>query len=339
VDNQLRGRAGRQGDPGSSCFYLSLEDNLMRIFASERVSMIMKKLGMPDDEAIAHPWVSKAIENAQRKVEAYNFDVRKNLLEYDNVANDQRMVIYGQRNELMEAADISGTIQNIRFDVIDFLVSSFIPPNSIEEQWDVKGLEEALEREFGDKLTIQAWLAEDNSLDEEALRKRIQEAMSESYRRKELQVGHEQMRRIEKFLMLQVLDNHWKEHLAAMDYLRQSIGLRGYAQKNPKQEYKRESFEMFSRLLENIKAEVVRVLSRMQIRQDADVPVRRAPQKRMEYNHPQAQDALQPAAEQEKADAQAQQQPFVRQQQKVGRNDPCYCGSGKKYKHCHGKLN
>ncbi|HEX5055349.1 MAG TPA: preprotein translocase subunit SecA [Gammaproteobacteria bacterium] len=336
IDNQLRGRSGRQGDPGSSRFYLSLQDNLMRIFANERVAAIMQRLGMQEDEAIAHPWVSKAIENAQRKVEAHNFDIRKNLLEYDNVANDQRTVIYSQRNELLEAEDISATIDSIRADVVASFVGGFIPAGSLEEQWDTGGLQDALEREFGIKLEISKWLEQDDSLHEETLHERIRKEIDESYRVKEGLIGPEQTRRLEKFVMLQVLDNQWKEHLAAMDYLRQSIGLRGYAQKNPKQEYKRESFEMFARLLDSIKTEVVRILSRIRISEDSNVQMTRQQQqqKKMQYNHPQAQDALHPEAA-EKAE---RPQPFVRQQQKLGRNDPCFCGSGKKFKQCHGKL-
>jgi preprotein translocase subunit SecA len=336
IDNQLRGRSGRQGDPGSSRFYLSLQDNLMRIFANERVAAIMQRLGMQEDEAIAHPWVSKAIENAQRKVEAHNFDIRKNLLEYDNVANDQRTVIYSQRNELLEAQNISATIDNIRADIVGTVISDFIPPGSLEEQWDIKGLEDAIEREFGAKLEIQKWLQQDDSLHEENLHERIRQEIDTAYRAKESQIGPEQMRRLEKYVMLQVLDNQWKEHLAAMDHLRQSVGLRGYAQKNPKQEYKRESFEMFARLLESIKTEVTRILSRIRISEDSKVQMARQQQRKMQFNHPQAQNALDSGAEEQASTAKTQ--PFVRQQQKLGRNDPCFCGSGKKFKQCHGKL-
>lgn len=336
IDNQLRGRSGRQGDPGSSRFYLSLQDNLMRIFANERVAAIMQRLGMQEDEAIAHPWVSKAIENAQRKVEAHNFDIRKNLLEYDNVANDQRMVIYSQRNELLEAEDISATIDSIRADVVASVIAGFIPSGSLEEQWDIQGLKDAIERDFVVSLDIQNWLQQDDSLHEETLHERIRKEIEAAYRAKEGIIGSAQMRRLEKFVMLQVLDNQWKEHLAAMDYLRQSIGLRGYAQKNPKQEYKRESFEMFARLLESIKMEVTRVLSRIRVTEESNVQMNRQQQRKMQYNHPQAQNALNPGAEEkESAD---RPQPFVRQQEKLGRNDPCFCGSGKKFKQCHGKL-
>ncbi|GIX21682.1 MAG: protein translocase subunit SecA [Gammaproteobacteria bacterium] len=340
IDNQLRGRSGRQGDPGSSCFYLSLEDNLMRIFIGERMAALMHRVSGPEDEAISHPWISRAIENAQRKVEAYNFDVRKNLLEYDNVANDQRRVIYQQRNELMEAEDISETIDALRRDVVNALIDQYVPPGSLEEQWQIPELEAAVEREFGEKLPIREWLEKEPELEEQALRSRILEAVERAYRRKEEQVGPQIMRRVEKAVMLQVLDSQWKEHLAAMDYLRHSIGLRGYAQKNPKQEYKREAFNMFAELLENIKTEVVRILSRIQIREESaaerlEAQRRRAPQ-RMQFSHPQAAGAL--AGEADEPESPPAPQPVVRQGKKIGRNDPCHCGSGKKYKHCHGRL-
>ncbi|HEY3488022.1 MAG TPA: SEC-C metal-binding domain-containing protein, partial [Gammaproteobacteria bacterium] len=260
--------------------------------------------------------------------------------EYDNVANDQRTVIYSQRNELLEAADISATIDSIRTDVLTAVIGAFIPPNSMEEQWDIKGLQDALLREFSIELNIRAWLDQDESLYEEALHARIRQEVDAAYRAKETLVTAPQMRRIEKYVMLQVLDSQWKEHLAAMDHLRQSVGLRGYAQKNPKQEYKRESFEMFARLLENIKTDVVRILSRpLRVSDDAEMQLkqRQQQQKEMQFNHPQAQDALHPSTEEKPAAARPQ--PFVRQQEKLGRNDPCFCGSGKKFKHCHGKLN
>jgi preprotein translocase subunit SecA len=340
IDNQLRGRAGRQGDPGSSRFYLSLEDNLMRIFASERVASIMQRLGMEEGEAIAHPWVSKAIENAQRKVEAHNFDMRKNVLEYDDVANDQRKVIYQQRSDLMESEDISETIGFIREDVIESLIDQYISPGSMEEQWDTAGLEVALEHGFGERMPVREWLDTESDLHEEPLRARIKEKILESYKQKENLIGHEQMRRLEKAVMLQVLDGNWKEHLAAMDYLRQSIGLRGYAQKNPKQEYKREAFAMFSSLLEGIKSEVVRILSRIQFRRDDEVAALSRSQRpqRMQFNHPQAQSALQSGDSRTEGGDAAGHQPYVRKQKKQGRNEPCFCGSGKKYKQCHGKL-
>ncbi|MFQ5487532.1 MAG: preprotein translocase subunit SecA, partial [Gammaproteobacteria bacterium] len=335
IDNQLRGRSGRQGDPGSSRFYLSLEDNLMRIFASERVGALMQKLGMQEGEAIEHPWVTKAIENAQRKVEGHNFDIRKQLLEYDDVANDQRKVIYQQRNELMEAEDISDTIKVLREEVVSEVVDQYIPPQSLEEQWDVAGLEKALEQEFGLRLPIARWLEEDDSLHEETLRQRILEALEQSYVEKEVLAGPEVMRDFEKAVMLQVLDSNWKDHLAAMDHLRQGIHLRGYAQKNPKQEYKREAFEMFSAMLDQIKHEVIGVLSRVQVRAEEDVQAieeQRRSKAPHQYRHPDASLGEEAMAEE------GSHQPMVREGRKIGRNEPCPCGSGKKYKQCHGKL-
>ncbi len=340
IDNQLRGRSGRQGDPGSTRFYLSLEDNLMRIFASDRVSTLMQKLGMKEGEAIEHPWVTKAIENAQRKVEAHNFDIRKNLLEYDDVANDQRKVVYEQRAELMATDDISDTVNTIRRDVVDGVISTYLPPGSLDEQWDIPGLEEALDREFALSLGIGGWLDADHSLHEETLRERILEAAEQTYADKEQQAGSEVMRHFEKAIMLQVLDTAWKEHLAAMDYLRQGIHLRGFAQQDPKQAYKREAFEMFSDMLERIKHEVIGVLSKVQVRAEEDVEAveeqrrRRAP---MQFQHAEAS-AL---GQQEEAPGEGEAEthaPFVRGERKVGRNEPCPCGSGKKYKHCHGQL-
>ncbi len=343
IDNQLRGRAGRQGDPGSSRFYLSLEDNLMRIFASDRMRALMQRFGMQEDEAIENSLVTKSIENAQRKVEAYNFDIRKNLLEYDDVANDQRKVIYQQRDELLSADDISATIRDIRADVIARTFAEFVPPGSMEEQWNIAGLEEALQREFGLEVPVRAWLEEDDSLHEETLLARIEAAADAVAEQKEQAFGPELMRRIEKDLMLQVLDNHWKEHLAAMDYLRQGIGLRGYAAKNPKQEYKREAFEMFEALLERIKHDVVAFLLRLQTTVPEPVPQRPSEAEvnaRMQYQHPEAESPLGSPAEaaDEGAQADVAHQPFRRDTDKIGRNDPCPCGSGKKYKHCHGKL-
>ena len=342
IDNQLRGRSGRQGDPGSSRFYLSLEDNLMRIFASERISGLMQKLGMSEGEAIEHPWVSKAIENAQRKVESHNFDIRKQLLEYDDVANDQRRVIYQQRNELMEAEDISESIGRIRHDVIDALIDGYIAPGSLDEQWDVAGLEKALEQEYGMHLPLAKWLEEDHALHEEPLRARILEAFESGYAEKEAVVGPRVMRDFEKAVMLQVLDASWKDHLAAMDHLRQGIHLRGYAQKNPKQEYKREAFELFSTLLDRIKQEVVAVLARVEVRAREDVEAveeQRRQQGQMQFEHAQAASAVGGGAPASGAPAGAGGgQPFVRGSEKVGRNDPCPCGSGRKYKQCHGRL-
>ena len=350
IDNQLRGRAGRQGDPGASRFYLSLEDNLMRIFASDRVKNFMQALGMERGEAIEHRMVTNAIEKAQRKVEGRNFDIRKQLLEYDDVANDQRKVIYQQRNELLELDDISETIAAIRHDVVDGLVSGFIPPMSLEEQWDGPGLERQLEADFAVRLPLQQWLDEDDSLHEEALRERIRQEVTAAYEVKCEQVGPD-MRKIEKQIMLQVLDTLWKEHLATMDHLRQGIHLRAYAQKNPKQEYKRESFELFQELLDNLKYEVIKFLSHIQVqRQDeAEMIEQRrreaAARERLAFRHAQAP-ALAGAPQEEEAAAAASApeaaagsgQTFTREGRKVGRNEPCPCGSGKKYKLCHGRL-
>jgi len=351
IDNQLRGRAGRQGDPGASRFYLSLEDNLMRIFASERVKNMMRALGMEQGGAIEHRMVTNAIEKAQRKVESRNFDIRKQLLEYDDVANDQRQVIYSQRNELLEAEDISETIGAIREDVVNDTIGEFIPPMSLEEQWDIPGLERQLEAEFAVHCPVRQWLDEDDALHEESLRERILAEVSRAYREKCDEVGPG-MRRIEKQIMLQVLDTLWKEHLAAMDHLRQGINLRAYAQKNPKQEYKRESFELFQQMLNNLKHEVVRFLChiRIQRQNEAELLEQRrreaAARERLAFRHAQAP-AMAEAAGAETASGPpsgqgapeaAPRRPFIREGRKVGRNEPCPCGSGKKYKACHGKL-
>ncbi len=342
IDNQLRGRSGRQGDAGSSRFYLSLEDNLMRIFASERVAGLMQKLGMEEGEAIEHPWVNKAIENAQRKVEGRNFDIRKQLLEYDDVANDQRKVIYEQRNDLMSSDDISDTVKNVRWDIVNGVINQYIAPQSLDEQWDVKGLEEALAGEFGIAMPLQQWLDEDDALHEETLREKIVATLEQSYADKEAEVGGETMRHFEKAVMLQVLDGLWKEHLAAMDYLRQGIHLRGYAQKNPKQEYKREAFEMFEQLLDRIKNEVVGIVSRVQVRAEEDVEAieeQRRSSTQMEFQHAEASAMAEAGGGGPVNEAPPEpHQPFVRQGRKVGRNEPCPCGSGKKFKHCHGRL-
>ncbi len=344
IDNQLRGRSGRQGDPGSSRFYLALEDDLMRIFASDKVAGYMRKLGMGNGEAIEHPMVTRAIENAQRKVENRNFDIRKEILAYDDVANDQRKVVYSQRNELMEAKDISDIIVEIRKDVVNNLITQYIPPKTMEEQWDIKGLEDHLYQEFNTEVPIQKMLDQDKRLQESTLRSRILEALGQFYQQKEQQITSEVMRHFEKSVMLQVLDNSWKEHLSAMDYLRKGIHLRGYAQKDPKQEYKREAFEMFTSLLEDIKYEVTRILFRVQVRQEEDVQAMdeqmQAP-KELHYEHAEASalgeyDVPDAALEEKPA---TPTQPFVREGSKVGRNDPCPCGSGKKFKQCHGKLN
>ncbi|RWT80535.1 preprotein translocase subunit SecA [Aeromonas caviae] len=338
IDNQLRGRSGRQGDPGSSRFYLSMEDTLMRIFASDRVTGMMKKLGMEEGEAIEHPWVTKAIENAQRKVEGRNFDIRKNLLEFDDVANDQRKVVYEQRNELLDTSDISETIHVIRDDVYGSVIDEYIPPQSLEEMWDVPGLEARLKSDFALDLPLQQWLAEDDKLYEEKLRERILEEATKLYAHKEELVGKEVLRNFEKAVMLQTLDGLWKEHLAAMDHLRQGIHLRGYAQKNPKQEYKRESFDLFTQMLETLKRDVVSILSRVQV-QERDVEAMEEQQRQQAQTAPRTYTHA--AAENQLADeeqAEAAPVTFVRDEQKVGRNDPCPCGSGKKYKHCHGQL-
>ncbi len=344
IDNQLRGRAGRQGDPGSSRFYLSLEDNLMRIFASDRVGAMMKRLGMEEGEAIEHPWVNKAIENAQRKVEGRNFDIRKQLLEYDDVANDQRKVVYGQRDELMNVDDISDTISNLRAEVLEGVVNAYIPPQSLEELWDIPGLTKALKDEFDLELPIQQWLDDDDELHEETLRRKIVQAMDDSYAAKEQLVGAEQLRYIEKAVMLQTLDSHWKEHLAAMDYLRQGIHLRGYAQKNPKQEYKREAFEMFSNMLDAIKHDVITLLARLRVEAPPPELAPAPAEEQFQFQHEEfrglggAEPEPEPAVAGGGVGAAEPAQPFVRTDRKVGRNEPCPCGSGKKYKQCHGKL-
>ena len=337
VDNQLRGRSGRQGDPGSSRFYLSLEDPLLRIFASDRVAAIMDRLKMPEGEAIEHPWVTRAIENAQRKVEARNFDIRKQLLEYDDVSNDQRKVIYQQRNELLEATDISETIRSMREGAVDAVISQHILPGSVEEQWDVPGLEKILAGEFGLRLPIQEWLDKEESLDEEHLRARLIEAANAYYEEKFASVEAQNVRDYERSIMLNFLDSHWRDHLSALDHLRQGIHLRGYAQKNPKQEYKREAFELFSMMLDTVRAEVTRQLMMVQIRTTEEVEAVVEKQEQAELKNLQYHQNVDHDEALEKANADVKVQPFVRGQ-KVGRNDPCPCGSGKKYKQCHGKL-
>jgi len=324
IDNQLRGRSGRQGDPGSTRFYLSMEDGLMRIFASERITNMMRKLGMERGEAIEHAWVTKSIENAQRKVEGRNFDIRKQLLEFDDVANDQRKVIYEQRNELMEEADISEVVDNIRKDVVTNIISQHIPPQSLEEMWDIPGLEERLKGDLAIELPVAKWLEEDSKLHEETLHEKILEEVTKAYKEKEAMVGADVLRQFEKAVMLQSLDSHWKEHLAAMDHLRQGIHLRGYAQKNPKQEYKRESFELFSELLENLKHDVIGILSKVKIQAESDVEA-------VEEQHRKSDEVP-------KSFSHESSQPEGESMARVGRNEPCPCGSGKKYKQCHGKL-
>jgi preprotein translocase subunit SecA len=336
VDNQLRGRSGRQGDTGSSRFYLSLEDPLLRIFASDRVAAIMNKFKLPEGEAIEHVWVTRAIENAQRKVEARNFDMRKQILEYDDVANDQRKVIYQQRTELLESDDISETVEGMRDSVLDDTISQYITPHSMEEQWDVASLEKVLAAEFQLELPLAKWLDEDKSLNEAGLRTRVFGYAKERYQAKVEVVGSDAMHHYERAIMLQSVDMHWREHLSALDHLRQGIHLRGYAQKNPKQEYKREAFELFSMMLDVIKREVTQVLMAVQVRNEAEIEqVEAAPQVgNVQYHHADYEEALAQDVETEVEE----HQPFVRDGKKIGRNDPCPCGSGKKYKQCHGQL-
>jgi|TARA_B110000261_G_scaffold29908_1_gene33913 preprotein translocase subunit SecA len=341
VDNQLRGRSGRQGDAGSSRFYLSLEDNLMRIFASERMSGLMQKLGMEENEAIEHPWVSRAIENAQRKVEGHNFDIRKQVLEFDDVANDQRKVVYEQRNELMAAKDVSSTIVSMRATVVDNTISTYIAPGSIDEQWNITDLSPALKEEFGLDVDIESWLEEDKDLHEETLRERIVTEIQNQADAKEAITGSELMRHFEKAITLQTLDSQWKEHLAQMDYLRQGINLRGYAQKDPKQEFKREAFNMFTSMLERIKHDVVSLIARVELRAEEDVKAveeRRRQTGDIELQHDQV-DVMTGEAEGQNHNIKEQSQPIEREGRKVGRNERCPCGSGKKFKQCHGALN
>ena len=340
IDNQLRGRAGRQGDPGSSRFYLSLEDSLMRIFASERVASLMQKLGMEEGEAIEHPWVTKAIENAQRKVEGRNFDMRKQLLEFDNVANDQRKHVYEQRRELMEAEDVSENIRGIRHDVVNEIIDGYIAPQSYHENWNIEGLVNTLLTDFGYSIPIDEWIKGNEDLTEEEIRRRVMEEIEARYTQKETQVGVDVMRHFERAVMLQVLDSHWKEHLSAMDHLRQGIHLRGYAQKDPKQEYKREAFDMFAKMLQALMRDVIGILSKVEVRARDDVEALE------EQRHREAAMLQQEIHETSSAllnedpisEPLPTQTPVVRRGAKVGRNDPCPCGSGKKYKQCHGAL-
>ncbi|MDG1134680.1 MAG: preprotein translocase subunit SecA [Pseudomonadales bacterium] len=347
IDNQLRGRSGRQGDPGSSRFYLSLDDNLMRIFVTEGVRNMMLRLSSEEGEAIEHKMINRSIENAQRKVEGHNFDSRKNLLEYDDVSNDQRQVIYQQRRELMEAQDISATIEGLREEVIYDFIGQYIPPESLVEQWDVAGLEAGLLSEFTSTQTIARWLDQDDTLDEEKLCERILRQIETEYAEKEgaWAAADINMRLVEKQVMLQILDQKWKEHLASMDHLRQGIHLRAYAQKQPKQEFKRESFELFQNLLFDIKYELVRMLSRMQIESPEEVEaqerLRRAEAaKRMNFEHSQAQGigGDESGLPQGSGQNEPRGETFVRNQPKVGRNEPCPCGSGRKFKQCHGAV-
>lgn len=342
IDNQLRGRAGRQGDPGASRFYISLDDNLMRIFMGNMAG-IMQKVGMERGEAIESGMVTNSIERAQRKVEGRNFDIRKQLLEYDDVANDQRQIIYSQRDQLLDEDDVAEMITNIRADVIHTGIDRFIPPMSVEEQWDIPGLEQYLKTEFAQELPVASWLEEDTNLHEETLRERIIGSVQSTYDEKGSLIG-DAMRQIEKQVTLQVLDGLWKDHLQTMDQLRQGIHLRAYANKNPKQEYKREAFELFEALLERLKQEVVRILSHLQIKRQDEAELieqkRREEAERQQLAFQHAQASALPEAEQEAGQqAEAPQQPMVRDAPKVGRNDPCPCGSGKKYKQCCGALN
>jgi len=361
IDNQLRGRSGRQGDPGSSRFYLSLEDNLMRIFGDpDRTKRWLQTAGMKEGEVIESKMLSRQIERAQRKVEAYNFDLRKNLLEYDDVANDQRKVIYQQRTELMAAEDISDSVTGIRAEVVNGVMDRFVPRESVEEEWDLDGLKEAIQKDFLVEVDPKSWLEADHDIAESGLRDRVVEAVEQAYEQKVEQVGKPVMQHLEKAVMLQELDRHWREHLAAMDYLRQGIHLRAYAQKNPKQEYKREAFELFGTLLDRIKHDTISLLSRLQIRNEAEIEAQErerqaALARRLQMQHAAAQSALSSEAEPMGPEAMAGQGPgagpapaagptaepvttVVRDGRKVGRNEPCPCGSGKKYKHCHGAL-
>ena len=344
IDNQLRGRSARQGDPGSSRFFLSLEDNLMRIFASDRVKAIMQRLGMEKGQAIEAKMVSKSIENAQRKVEGHNFDIRKNLLEYDNVANDQRKVIYEQRSDLLEAADVADSIESFIYDVVDSTCDRFIPPGSLDEQWDIEGLMETFKKDMHHEMDIQGWLDADDSLHEETLRAKIQETITTAIKAKETLIGDEAMRSLERDVMLHVLDTHWKEHLASMDYLRQSVGLRGYAQKDPKQEYKREAYTMFEDLLGKIKFDVVAFFTKLEITMpeeaeaiEEEYKLQHEQDAELDFVHDEANSPLGSDESEGELKPEAMK-PFKRPIEKVGRNDPCPCGSGKKYKQCHGKL-
>ena len=334
IDNQLRGRSGRQGDPGSSRFFLSLEDPLMKIFAGERLNAIMVRMKMPEGEAIEHAMVTRSLESAQRKVEQRNFDIRKQLLEYDDVANDQRKVIYQQRNELLESEDISDTVRAMRQGVLHDIFRRYVPVDSVEEQWELPALEQALLAECQLKLAVAAWVTAEPSLDDEAILERVVQAGEEAYAAKTAMVDPAAWHQFERNVMLQSLDTHWREHLAALDHLRQGIHLRGYAQKNPKQEYKREAFELFESLLDAVRTDVTKILMTVQIRTEAQLEEAETPQQveNVQYQHADYDEALGGGAEQAGA------QPATAGP-KVGRNDPCPCGSGKKYKHCHGKLN
>jgi preprotein translocase subunit SecA len=345
IDNQLRGRSGRQGDPGLSRFYLSLEDDLMRIFASDNVRNMMRKLGMQKGEAIEHRWVSRSIEGAQRKVEARNFDIRKNLLKYDDVANEQRRAIYGQRDEVLASESLAASFESMYEDVVGTVMTEFVPPQSIDDQWDIAGFEKALKADFDMDIPAQQWLDEDNHLEEVGLRAKVAAAAREAYKAHRANMGDDVANMIEKQIMLQVLDRHWKEHLAAMDYLRQGIHLRGYAQKNPEQEYKRESFQLFQQLLGAVKLEVVQSVARIHVPTEAEIAAMEAQQAaeaaamNMHFEHEQLTGLPEEAhvpTEADDSEPKANANPYANQY--VGRNDPCPCGSGKKYKQCHGQL-
>jgi preprotein translocase subunit SecA len=334
VDNQLRGRSGRQGDPGSSRFFMALEDPLLRIFAGDRINRIMVMLKMPEGEAIEHSMVTRSIESAQRKVEARNFDIRKQLLEYDDVANDQRKTIYTLRNELLESEDVSPRIADLRAGVITDLFRQFVPPESVEEQWDIAGLESALKADLGLALPVKDWLEKEPELQDEILLERIVEVAQKAYDARIPELAKASFRQYERYKTLQVLDSHYREHLAALDHLRQGIHLRGYAQKNPKQEYKREAFELFGAMIEAVKLEVTKDLMMVEISvQDPVQPDDKPHVENVRLQHADYEEALAAGAEEPK-----KPQPAMRASQKIGRNDPCPCGSGKKYKHCHGKL-
>ncbi len=346
IDNQLRGRSGRQGDPGSSRFYLSLEDSLMRIFAPDWVTRWMQLFGMKEHEALEDRMITRVIEKSQRKVEAHNFDIRKHLLEFDDTANDQRKSIYEQRNELLDSVDVSQNIIDIRYDVFSDLVRRFVPPDSVDEQWDIAGLERTLETDYGFKFDLKFWIDGQHDLDSNGVRDHVIEEVDRFFREKETTYGSEIMRAAEKFFLLQVLDQHWKDHLAAMDYLRQGIYLRGYAQKQPKQEFKREAFALFQTMLEDVKSEVVQRLARIRIQNEAEVAAmeerQRVEQERraLDFQHAET-DTLTAASPAEVAVEEAVpevQSPMMRDEPKVGRNEPCPCGSGKKFKQCHGRL-
>jgi preprotein translocase subunit SecA len=341
IDNQLRGRSGRQGDPGSSRFYMALEDPLLRIFAGERINRIMVMLKMPEGEAIEHSMVTRSIESAQRKVEARNFDIRKQLLEYDDVANDQRKTIYALRNELLESQDVSPRIADLRAGVLADLFRQYVPDESVEEQWDLAGLEAALKAELLLDLPVRRWLEQDEELQPERLLERIAEKAAEAYQAKIPPGAEASFHQYERYVMLQILDAHWREHLAALDHLRQGIHLRGYAQKNPKQEYKREAFELFGAMIESVKLEVIKTLTAVEIRTQEDMkPDDQLHVENVQTVHPGSDAGTEMQAEEngEVAVAEAPKQKPVRASQKIGRNDPCPCGSGRKYKHCHGKL-